>query len=694
MTTAHPPPFLSSSTRSSLDILARDWNGTSVGPPAQWPLAIQSVVATWMDSPQAMFVSWGTDLRCIFNDAYRPFLGERADTGIGRPFAELWADIWADIEPIVAKALRGEGSRFEDMPLTMTRNGYAEPTWWTFTYMPLRDENHRILGMLCTTSETTNQVLGARKAALERERQRHMLQQMPGFVGLLSGPDHVFDYVNDAYRAISGDREFIGRSVREVFPELADQGFYELLDRVYATGKPFVAQAMPIRLGDEPQPRFIDLLYQPMREDDGAVGGVFVGGYEVTSRVQAEVQLRQFNETLENRVEERTAELVRAQETLRQAQKLEAVGQLTGGVAHDFNNLLTVIGSSVELMRRKNVPEERRQKYLEAIGDTVRRAAKLTGQLLAFARRQPLRPEVFDVARRVEAVAELVQPLVGARVRIDFLPSAPTCLAEADVSQFETALVNLAVNARDAMNGEGLLTIRVDAVARLPGVRGQPTRDGNFIVVTMTDSGSGIAPDKLELIFEPFFTTKGVGKGTGLGLSQVFGFAKQSGGDVQVSSAPNEGATFSLFLPQAPAHLSPAEPDAADLEKAHIQGASILVVEDNATVGQFSTAVLHDLGYETTWATDAMQALALLAEDEMRFDLVFTDIIMPGMNGVELARTVRDKYPGLPVVLTSGYSDVLTDELPRDLELVNKPYSIDALSRVIRQTLRNSTSAR
>ncbi len=690
MTPQSVPPFLAAGGALGADIARHGWSGTAVGPPPTWPVAVQATLATWLDSPQAMCMAWGPELHFLFNEAYRPFLGDRAAGAIGRRFADLWSDVWPDIEPIVARALRGEGSRFDEMPLTLLRGGAAEPTWWSFTYMPLRDAHGAVIGMVCTTSEVTAQVVAARQAAAERARQRHALQQMPGFVALLSGPDHVFDYVNDAYRAIAGERDFLGNPVRQVFPELAGQGYYELLDRVFTTGEPFSAQSRPIRLAGHAAERFIDLLYHPVRDDAGTVTGIFVGGYDVTPRVSAERSLRGLNETLEARVQERSAELLRAEEALRQAQKLEAVGQLTGGVAHDFNNLLTVIGTSVELMRRKNLPEERRRKYLTAIADTVRRASKLTAQLLAFARRQPLRPEVFDVSRQVGGVAELVRPLVGGRVRIRIEGDATPHLADADASQFETALVNLAVNARDAMDGEGELLVRIEAVEALPALRGQPARPGRFVAVSVQDTGTGIPPDKMELIFEPFYTTKEVGKGTGLGLSQVFGFAQQSGGDIAVQSTPGEGTTFTLYLPQATAAARRPAAEAPPVAAAPLLlPARILVVEDNNTVGQFSTAVLQDLGYRTHWAHDAQEALALLDADHRRFDLVFSDVIMPGMNGMELAQAIRQRWPGLPVVLTSGYSEVLAADTRHGFELVQKPYSVAALSRVIQQAIRH-----
>jgi PAS domain S-box-containing protein len=377
-------------------------------------------------------------------------------------------------------------------------------------------------------------------------------------------------------------------------------------------------------------------------------------------------------------------ERLRNEEALRQAHKMEAVGQLTGGVAHDFNNLLTIIRSSIDLLARPGLSQARRARYVQAISDTVDRATKVTGQLLAFARRHPLDPEVFDVKERISDVAELVRGLVGPGIQIETRAPQLPCAVEADIAQFETALVNLAVNARDAMAGAGRLTIEVDRVSHLPPVRRHPGASGDFVAVTVRDTGSGIAAEHLQSIFEPFFTTKDVGKGTGLGLSQVYGFAKQSGGEIDVESRLGGGAAFTLYLPRTakapPAEAEPDEPRAAG-GSAH--GARVLVVEDNLEVGAFSTGMLHDLGYRTTWVTNAQEALQRLHEETRAFDVVFSDVVMPGVSGIDLAQSIRRHYPGLPVVLTSGYSHVLAEEGRHGFALLAKPYSAESLARTL-----------
>ena len=278
--------------------------------------------------------------------------------------------------------------------------------------------------------------------------------------------------------------------------------------------------------------RFYEMKYNTLRDARGERIGAYQFVYDVTERLRDQ------------------ARLAEAQEQLRQSQKMEAVGQLTGGVAHDFNNLLTIIKSSTDLLRRPNLAEERRRRYVDSISDTVDRAAKLTGQLLAFARRQALKPEVFDAAERLRNVTDMLRTIVGARVRVVTDIAGEACFVEADLSQFETALVNMAVNARDAMEGEGTLTITVAAISEIPSIRGHGGASGQFVSVSIADTGRGVAPDQLVRIFEPFYTTKEVGRGTGLGLSQVYGFAKQSGGDVAVESEVGRGSRFMLYLPR------------------------------------------------------------------------------------------------------------------------------------------------
>jgi CheY-like chemotaxis protein len=336
------------------------------------------------------------------------------------------------------------------------------------------------------------------------------------------------------------------------------------------------------------------------------------------------------------------------------------------------------------------VSDERRARYIDAIADTADRATKLTGQLLAFARRQSLKPEVFGVGESVRAVSDMVRTLTGARIKVAIrLPEQP-CYIDADRSQFDTAIVNMAVNARDAMDGEGELTISVSTVSRMPAIRTHPAIAGQFVTIALADTGSGIAADQIDQIFEPFFTTKGIGEGTGLGLSQVFGFAKQSGGDIFAESREGQGSTFTLYLPQVVGQERDRQTGGTDETFPTGEGASVLVVEDNADVGMFATQALTELGYETVLAMDATKALAELAARASHYNVVFSDVMMPGISGIELGQEIARLYPTLPVVLTSGYSEVLAQTGTHGFELLNKPYSIDELSRILRKVLRHA----
>lgn len=383
-----------------------------------------------------------------------------------------------------------------------------------------------------------------------------------------------------------------------------------------------------------------------------------------------------------------------AEEALKHSQRLEALGQLTGGVAHDFNNLLTVIRASVDLLNRPQLTEDRRQRYITAIADAVARAAKLTSQLLAFARRQTLKPEVFDVGERMQSLHDMLAPLLGPAIEIAMrLPTEP-CLARADAGQFETALINMATNARDAMQGKGRITFKVEPATTVPdtlaGASGSKISvNHGFVSVTVSDTGVGIPAARLGRIFEPFFTTKQVGHGTGLGLSQVFGFARQSGGEVTVTSEVGHGSTFSLYLPRVSPDLLPQRQAPNTAPAVAGNGMSVLVVEDNIELANFAADGLTELGYSITLVDNATDALAELVVDADRFDVVFSDVVMPGMTGLDLAQAIRDHGIGVPIVLTTGYSQALSQQDGiSGFDLVQKPYSIEELSRVLHRAAR------
>jgi signal transduction histidine kinase len=391
---------------------------------------------------------------------------------------------------------------------------------------------------------------------------------------------------------------------------------------------------------------------------------------EIEDRAQA---LSEAYAELQVQVEERA----HAEEQLRQAQKMQALGQLTGGIAHDFNNLLTVIQGSADILRRPGISEDKRIRFADAIVQTAGRAAALTGQLLAFARRQPLQPEVIDLNSKIGGMIDLLDRTLGERVEIRTELAGELCAIEADPAQLEAAILNIAVNARDAMPDGGTLTLRTGEAPAL--VDGRPA-----IFLSVTDTGTGIEEDALGRVFEPFFTTKSVGKGTGLGLSQVYGFAAQSGGDVQVESVVGEGTTVTMILPCSERGEAPAGRPEADSQREHRTG-RILLVDDNEEVGAFAETLLTELGHHVVRARTGAEALDLARAGGI--DAVFTDVVMPGMSGIELAEALKPVLPDVPVVLTTGYSDEITRAGGAGRPVVFKPYRLETLAGVLDEVL-------
>ena len=396
--------------------------------------------------------------------------------------------------------------------------------------------------------------------------------------------------------------------------------------------------------------------------------------------------LRRVNRQLEDRAQAlaranaelkvQIAERGRAEDQLRQAQKMQALGQLTGGIAHDFNNLLTVIQGSADMLRRPELTDAKRIRFAEAVVQASSRAAALTGQLLAFARRQPLQPEVIDVNELIRGMTDLLDRTLGERVEVAAELAGSACTVEADRAQLESALLNIAVNARDAMPEGGLLTIRTAAYD-------DPER-GGMIALSVTDSGAGMDEDTLDRAFEPFFTTKVTGKGTGLGLSQVYGFASQSGGDVRITSLVGEGTTVTLLLPCSgtpPAARADAKAD----ERQATRSAHVLLVEDNEEVGEFAEHLLAELGHQVRRVASGEEGLVLAITGQ--FDIVFSDVVMPGMSGLDLAAELAKAKPGLPVILTTGYSDEIARSGAGGRPVILKPYRPETLAAAIDQLL-------
>jgi two-component system NtrC family sensor kinase len=377
-----------------------------------------------------------------------------------------------------------------------------------------------------------------------------------------------------------------------------------------------------------------------------------------------------------------------AERALIQSQKLEAVGQLTGGIAHDFNNLLTVVTGNLELIVPKVSCDPVQLRRLEAVQAAAQRGARLTRQLLAFARRQFLEPEKIDLAAGMKDIAELLNRSLRGDIRAELRLAPGIWRIEVDRAQLEMAILNIAVNARDAMPGGGLLTLDAQNVSLGAANDGAEIR-GDFVALSIADTGVGIAPEALKRVFEPFFTTKGVGRGTGLGLSQVYGFVKQSGGDIRIESEVGRGTRVTLYLPRARCAAVPAARPAADPGRDSLK-ARILAVEDDPMVAEVVRSLLEEAGHEVHTARSAQEALDyVLAGGAV--DLLFSDIVMPGgMSGVELAREVRKRKPNLPIILTTGYSEMAADAVDGGFPLLRKPYASGALRAAIQDGLQRA----
>jgi len=416
---------------------------------------------------------------------------------------------------------------------------------------------------------------------------------------------------------------------------------------------------------------------------EGELLGYIGVGYDVSDAKRAQADLSRINDLLAERVQAALAERDEAEAALRRAQKLEAVGQLTGGVAHDFNNLLTVIIVALDLMQRHPNDPMRRERMIEAAQGAARRGERLTQQLLAFSRRQALKPEIVRIDDMLAESEPLLRRAVGEAVTLTIAPGAPQALSNIDPSQFEAAVMNLVVNARDATPPGGGIRVETQVCALAAG-EAEDAPAGDYVCVSVHDTGQGMDAETASRVFEPFFTTKEPGRGTGLGLSQVYGFARQSGGAALVESMPGKGATLRIFLPltSAGAEQAAEEPEAQTPE--HGPARRVLLVEDDASVGEMVEAMLRDLGHDVLRAEAAAEALSML-EGGDRVDLMLTDLIMPGgMNGVQLARAAAALRPGLPVILTSGYTgEALGAAAEAPWPLLAKPYPAEALAAVI-----------
>ncbi|MEP3436286.1 MAG: PAS domain-containing protein [Hoeflea sp.] len=430
----------------------------------------------------------------------------------------------------------------------------------------------------------------------------------------------------------------------------------------------------------------------PVKTESGEVRRWVGSNTDIEHAKRNEAALAELNATLEQRIEERTQELQQSQKALHQSQKMETIGKLTGGVAHDFNNLLQVVAGNLQLLAKDVTGNERAEIRVKNALAGVDRGAKLASQLLAFGRRQPLEPKVINAGNFINSMEDLLRRSVGESISIETIVAPGLWNTCADPTQIENALLNLAINARDAMEGTGKLTIEAGN-AELDDTycaAYDDVRSGDYVLLAVSDTGTGMSREILEQVFEPFFSTKAEGKGSGLGLSMVYGFVKQSGGHIKIYSEPGEGTTVKLYLPRSVAEEQQEE----DVPQGAVVGGTetILVVEDDDDVRATVVATLGDLGYRVLTARDAQNGLAVI-ESGVPVDVLFTDVVMPGnLKSPEMAKLAKQRIPDLVVLFTSGYTEnsiVHGGKLDPGVELLSKPYTREALDSRIRHLLAN-----
>ncbi|MET0365664.1 MAG: type II toxin-antitoxin system ParD family antitoxin [Sphingobium sp.] len=685
-------------------IRGMDWRASPLGDSSRWSAQLRSTVNNIVNSPVPKVLMWGPEHVMLYNDGYSLIAGGYHPRAMGGTVPGIWPEIWDHNRRILEAGFRGEVQTARDMPMVVNRNGNPEHVVFDMFYTPIYEDGGKVGGVMCTVLENTDKVAAERALSRSERELRTITDALPVLISYIDR-DHIYRFANSYYEewiGLSRDR-IVGYHVRDVMGDAVYASRLPLIEAALS-GEMIVADVMtPYKDGGQ---RMSEVHYIPRREDNGVIEGFHVLVFDIEERKQreanlarqiahrerAEEQLRALNETLEARVIAEIAERRQAEAILAQSQKMETIGKLTGGVAHDFNNLLQVVSGNLQLLSKDVAGDARAEKRIANAMAGVSRGAKLAAQLLAFGRRQALDPKVVNVSRIVRGMDDMLRRAIGEGIEIETVVGGGLWNTFIDPAQIENALLNLAINARDAMEGQGKLTIELgntsldDDYARTHS----EVQPGQYVMLAVSDTGTGMAPDIIDKVFEPFFSTKGEGKGSGLGLSMVYGFVKQSGGHVKIYSEVGEGTAIKLYLPRAMA----AEDVEVEVDTGPAAGGSetVLVVEDDDEVRATVIEMLGDLGYRVLKAVDATSALSVI-ESGIPIDILFTDVVMPGrLKSPELARRARERLPEIAVLFTSGYTEnsiVHGGKLDAGVELLSKPYTREALARKFRHVLAN-----
>ncbi|MES2901583.1 MAG: response regulator [Pseudomonadota bacterium] len=659
-----------------------DWAGSPLGHPDNWPIEMRVSVRQLLGSQFPMWLAWGSELNMIYNDAYSDILLDKHPRALGQPVLDVWNEIRAQIIPMFDQALAGIATPLLMVQFDILRANALEPVWFNFALTPFYMDNGEVGGVSCIITETTsvvkeretiqhlNQLLEQRAVSSELERDR--LWHLTTDIMLVANFQAEIVAVNPAWSVTLGRSE-------------ADSLGLDFMQFVHPDDREAtLAEVDKLARGIKTL-RFENRY----RHSDGSYRSIS------WTAVPDEAMLHAIGRDVS---EERAGAeaLLQSQTALLQSQKMESIGKLTGGVAHDFNNVLQIISGNLQLLQLSTGRNAESQKRIENAASAVDRGAKLASQLLAFARRQPLKPLVTDVGRLLRDMDDLLRRAIGETIDIQMSVGGGLWNTLVDPHQLENVLLNLAINARDAMDGIGKLTLEL----------GNSTLDdyyasehsgvvpGQYVMLAVSDTGGGIAKDVMGKIFDPFFTTKREGEGTGLGLSMAYGFVKQSGGHIKVYSEVGHGTTFKIYLPRSHELVA----DLPVILSGPVLGGTetILVVEDDLHVQATVVDILRGLGYAVLKASDGLSAMAVISSG-VPIDLLFTDVVMPGeLRSPEMARQAKALIPNLAVLFTSGYTQnaiVHGGRLDPGVELLSKPYLAEHLARKIRHLLANRDHA-